>query len=102
MSDTEVRLDFARPERVGFDEAILCARKSHDQLLTIIDALQEKGASALMTRLEVEVFDALHEQYTKHLDYDRVSRTAFFNWTAPQDTGLLPVAVVSAGTSDMP
>ena len=38
MSETEVRLDFARPERVGFDEAILCARKTHYQLTTIMDS----------------------------------------------------------------
>ena len=102
MSDTEVRLDFARPDRVGFDEAILCARKTHDQLITIMDALLEKDTSSLMTRLEPEVVEAFPGSYKAKLDYDPISKIGYFNWTPPNDTGLLPVAVVSAGTSDMP
>lgn len=102
MSDTGIRLDFARPERLGFDEAILCARKSDAQLVEIMDALLEEGVSALMTRLEPEVFARIGERHREKLDYDPVSRTGYFNWTPREDAGLAPVAVVSAGSSDMP
>ena len=102
MKQTEVRLDMARTERIGFDEAILCARKSDTQLATIMDELLESDSSALMTRLEADVYDSFSARYRQALDYDPVSRTAFCNWIAPPQNQYLPVAVAAAGTSDMP
>jgi NCAIR mutase (PurE)-related protein len=102
MTPTEVQLDMARAERIGFDEAILCARKSDAQLATIMDELLKSDTSALMTRLEVDVYERFLSKHQQVLDYDAVSHTAFYNWTAPQPGRFLPVAVVSAGTSDMP
>lgn len=102
MSDTGIRLDFARPERLGFDEAILCARKSDAQLAEIMDALLGEGVSSLMTRLEPEVSDGFAKRHKAKLDYDPISRTGYFNWTPREDAKLAPVAVVSAGSSDMP
>jgi hypothetical protein len=102
MKDIEVRLDFDRPARLGFDEAILCARKSDAQLLTIMEKLQAEGVSALMTRLEPEVFERTPASHKARLDYDPISRTGYYNWVPPQETGFLPVAVVSAGSSDLP
>lgn len=102
MNATEVRLDFARPERVGFGEAILCARKSDAQLSDIMSKLLAAHASALMTRLDEDVAARFATPYASKLDYDPVSRTGFFNWTAPSSKGFPSVAVVSAGTSDMP
>ncbi len=102
MTDRDVRLDFERPERLGFDEAILCARKSNAQLARIMDDLLDRGASALMTRLTADVAETFAEHHGRRLDYCRTSHTGFFNWTAPSRPELHPVAVVSAGTSDMP
>ena len=102
MSGGEVRLDFARAERVGFDEAILCARKSDAQLVTIMDNLLAEDTGALMTRLEPEVFARCPDAHRGLTDYDPVSRTGFFNHSPRLDRSLPPVAVVSAGTSDMP
>jgi len=102
MSKGEVQLDFARAERVGFDEAILCTRKSDEQLATIMDDLLAQGAGALMTRLEPEVFARFPDGHRDRTDYDPVSRTGFFNRTPCPVPGQPPVAVVSAGTSDMP
>ena len=100
--NTEVQLDMARADRIGFDEAILCARKSDQQLTTIMDELLDAKSSALMTRLEADVCAGFTDKHTEKLDYDPVSKTAFFNWTTPRQTGFSPVAIVSAGTSDMP
>ncbi|SIP89224.1 hypothetical protein SAMN05421641_101229 [Paracoccus thiocyanatus] len=98
----EIRLDFQRPERVGFDEAILCARKSDAQLVTIMDRVLEQGESCLMTRLEPEVFDRFPAHHRARVDYDAVSRMGYFNWSRPRTTGPAQIAVVSAGSSDMP
>lgn len=98
----EIRLDFQRPERLGLDEAILCARKSDTQLVAIMDQVLAHGARSLMTRLEPDVFDRVASPYRERLDYDPISRTAYLNWAPP--VGLEPpqIAVVSAGSSDMP
>lgn len=101
MTD-DVRLDFQRPARVGFDEAILCAGKSLPQLETIMTKTEAEGVSCLMTRLDAEVFDALPTDRQAQIDYDPVSRTGYFNWTAPDMPGPAKVAVVAAGSSDLP
>jgi len=98
----EVRLDTARTERIGFDEAILCARKSDQQLSIIMDELLGRRSSSLMTRLEADVFARFTDKHSDKVDYDPISKTGFFNWTAPEHTNYQSVAVVSAGTSDMP
>lgn len=101
MTD-DVRLDFQRPDRVGFDEAILCAGKSLAQLETIMAKTEAEGVSCLMTRLEADVFDALSTARQAQIDYDPISRTGFFNWIAPDNVGPAKVAVVTAGSSDLP
>ena len=99
---SEIRLDFQRPERIGFGEAILCARKSDAQLATIMDRVLEEGESCLMTRLEAEVFARFPDHHRARVDYDPVSRTGFFNRTPPEGGEPALIAVVSAGSSDMP
>ncbi|MFJ1311559.1 nickel pincer cofactor biosynthesis protein LarB [Agrobacterium sp. P15N1-A] len=98
----EIRLDFQRPDRIGFDEAILCARKSDEQLATIMDRVLERGARCLMSRLELGVFARIAPRYLEKLDYDPVSRTAYLNWTPSTLEERPLIAVVSAGSSDMP
>ncbi|CDX20973.1 putative circadian phase modifier CpmA-like protein [Mesorhizobium plurifarium] len=98
----QIRLDFQRPERLDFDEAILCARKSDPQLTVIMDRVLAHGARCLMTRLEPDVFARMAPTYRERLDYDPVSRTAYLNWTPPAELELPRIAVVSAGSSDMP
>lgn len=102
MRDEQIRLDFERPKRIGFDEAILCARKSRKQLETIMDKTIDQGVSCLMTHLSEEVFQAISEKHRANLDYDPVSRTAYFNWKKPDFSGGPQIAVVTAGSSDMP
>lgn len=98
----QIRLDFQRPERLDFDEAILCARKSDPQLTVIMDRVLAHGARCLMTRLEPDVFARMAPTYRERLDYDPVSRTAYLNWTPPAELEPPRIAVVSAGSSDMP
>jgi NCAIR mutase (PurE)-related protein len=101
MSRSEVRLDLARPQRVGFDEAILCARKSDAQLAEIMGQLIAQGSGALMTRLDADVVERMSSDHRARLDYCQVSRTGWFN-RVPAEPRSPRVAVVAAGTSDMP
>ncbi len=75
LSD-EFTLDFARPERIGLEEAVFAAGKSPAQIDAILAAADERGARFLVTRLDPERHAAL--RYRDRLDYCAVSRTAFF------------------------
>jgi NCAIR mutase (PurE)-related protein len=103
MNVPEVRPDFARGERVGLDEAIFCAGKTAGQIESILHAARARNAGLLLTRLDALRLDALGAETRAALDYDPLSRTAFFG-TAHAPAGKHPprVAILSAGTSDLP
>ena len=54
----DFKLDLARHERIGLDEAIFCAGKTADQIAAILDAFPP-GGGLLLTRLDVAKFEAL-------------------------------------------
>lgn len=100
MSENEIKLDWERRRRLGFDEAVFCAGKSIAQLSTILDQVAAAGERMLLTRLDKEQFADLSDIHRTALDYDPVSRTAF--WGGPGHVNAPRVAVVTAGTSDVP
>ena len=100
MSEREVVPDDARHARIGFDESIYCAGKSPRQLDGILARSIESSRPLLLTRLDAGLFDALDRAHRAALDYDPVSRTAVLGETA--EPGSARVAVVTAGTSDVP
>ena len=95
---SEFVLDEARTARIGLGEAVFCAGKSPAQIAAILDHAQ---VPMLLTRLDPDRFAALPVGQQADLDYDPVSGTAFFGAAAPVD-GPAAVAVVTAGTSDVP
>lgn len=98
MSDEEIRLDLLRGERLGIGEAVLCGDKTAVQIERILELAG--GASMLLTRLDGDKHAALATGVRRRLDYDAVSRTAFFQHGAGEVAGEARVAVVAAGTSD--
>ncbi len=100
MPEREVVPDDARHGRIGFDESIYCAGKSPSQLDTILARSIEASRPLLLTRLDAGMFDALVPAHRTALDYDPVSRTAMLG--GPAGSGTPRVAVVTAGTSDVP
>ena len=95
-------LDHHRALRKGYPEVIFCQGKTTDQVLIIADRMLERGLLMLATRTNTETGQALKERFP-HADYDAVARTVFIRapgTPAPPEKGL--VAVVSAGTSDLP
>ena len=99
-TDAEINLDFGRAGRIGFDEAIYCAGKSPAQLGQILNQAAARGVPLLLTRLDEAKLLQLPSEHTGAIDFDPVSRTAFFG--PPHPASPAPVAVVTAGTSDVP
>ena len=100
MSDSGINLDFARGTRIGLDEAVLCAGKSHAHLAAILDRVAARDGAILMTRLDGAAHDALPDAHRARLDYDPLSQTGVFGAVAAPTRGGR-VAIVSAGTSDL-
>lgn len=97
-AEPEFVLDEARAQRLGFGEAVFCAGKSPEQIAGILDHAQ---VPMLLTRLDPERFAALPRSQRDGLDYDPMSRTAYFGAPLPS-AGPAQVAVLTAGTSDVP
>ena len=100
MNVPEVRPDTGRGERVGLDEAIFCAGKSVGQIEGILHEARSRGARLLLTRLGAEQHAEMSADLRAALDYDALSRTAYFG-AGPALTGEPRVAILSAGTSDV-
>lgn len=97
----EFNVDFARGARIGLDEALFCESKTVDQISAIVDAVKAKTGHMLLTRLDQSKYEALRVRHGAELEFDPLSRTAILGHPHPTlVTG--PVAIVIAGTSDLP
>lgn len=94
----EFVLDEERTARLGFGEAVFCAGKSARQIAAIID---HATIPMLLTRLDPEKFALLPDAQRAALDYDPISHTAFSGAAVPAE-GDAKVAIITAGTSDVP
>ena len=98
MTDNDVILDLQRSSRIGMSEAIFCAGKTADQINRAIDQSIAADKSILLTHLDADKAKAIKAE---PFDYDETSETAIAGpWTPPE--GKPRVAIVSAGTSDLP
>lgn len=100
-TSNDIKIDFARAERIGLDEAILCSGKTTSHIAAIIDQAIERDARLLLTRLSSDQMTALPAEQQDRLDYDAISRTAILNSPHPTTTTKPLIAVVCAGTSDI-
>ncbi len=98
MTDNDVILDLERETRIGLPEAVLCSGKSVEQINRVIEQAVDGGISIFLTRLTNEQAALIK---AAPFDYDPISETAIAGaWEAPE--GAPRIAVVSAGTSDLP
>jgi hypothetical protein len=98
---SDVTFDFERQQRIGLSEAVFCEGKSPAQIGEIIGLSRARATPLLLTRLTSDALAALAADDQAALDYDPRSRTAILGpWLAPD--GEPQVAVVTAGTSDLP
>jgi len=93
--------DRDRRARLGFDEAILCESKTDEQLRNILSDAERHEETLLMTRLDPGRASHLSPAFPGRIDYEEVSRTAFFG-PISEPRGQASVVIVSAGSSDVP
>ena len=102
MTDRDHTPDGTRSQRIGIAEAVLCADKPIENLKRILDDAHTTDRRLLLTRLSQEKMAALSELHRQNIDYEAVSRTGWYGETADTPEQAPQVAVVTAGTSDVP
>ena len=93
------RVDHHRGLRQGFPEVILGLGKTPAQIAAIAARIAERGAPLLVTRATPEAFAAVRAQ-VPGVTYHELARAITLAKELPKGHGV--VAVVSAGTSDLP
>jgi hypothetical protein len=94
-------IDHQRVLRQGFPEVIYGAGKTADQVCEIATRIAARGDAVLVTRIAAEA--ALQLQATLDgVEYNESGRTAYRPGTSEPTRGTGTVAIVTAGTSDLP
>ncbi len=94
------RVDHQRYLNRGFPEVIYCPGKTREQVVAIFSRLAASGGTVLATRAEPPVFEAVRAVYPE-VEYHDVARALVLRGDSePKPVGY--VAVVSAGTADLP
>jgi NCAIR mutase (PurE)-related protein len=94
------KVDHHRAIRCGFPEVVYCAGKTTPQVVAIVERRAKAGGNILATRAEPRVFAAVKRKFRK-AEYNEMARTICIRQT-PAQLSRGVIAVVSAGTSDMP
>jgi hypothetical protein len=94
-------LDTHREVRQGYPEAVFCQGKTVEQVRAILQYLiTERDGNVLATRAEEPVYRAVAD-LDPRLRYNPLGRTiTLARRPAPADRG--PIAIVTAGTADLP
>jgi NCAIR mutase (PurE)-related protein len=94
------RVDTDRLRRRGFPEAIYCPGKAREHIKAISLELIRKKQGLILTRLEKKTFLYL-KRFIPHLQYEKVARIGYLV-KEPKALNKGNVAVISAGTADIP
>lgn len=94
------KVDHHRAIRCGFPEVIFCEGKLADDVVRIVESMISAGGNVLGTRANAGLFEAVKRRFDS-AEYHERARAFTIVQTAPR---ALPgqVAVVAAGTSDIP
>ena len=90
-------IDLDRQRRAGYPEVVFGEGKTIEALLAIVKKLQDATQPILVTRANAEQANALTAKFSQ-LSYNEVARTVRSNEATTKGR----VAVVTAGTSDLP
>jgi hypothetical protein len=95
------RVDHHRSLRMGIPEVVLAQGKNVEQIVAIAQQLIDTGQPVLITRLESEPAALVLAQLPA-LRYSSLARVATFGQVQIAKQNLRPIALVTAGTSDIP
>ena len=93
-------IDTDRENRTGIPEVIYSAGKTPKQVAEIAARMNERGIPVLATRADPDMFEAVREKIPGAL-YHEQSKTIIYQPIEPEFSKGY-IAIVSAGTSDMP
>ena len=93
-------IDFDRKDRIGIPETIFCQDKEINQIKNICNHI-DKEKTTLFTRLSINKYSKLPKKIQKILKYNDISSSAIYG-KIPSIKESYNVAIVCAGTSDMP
>lgn len=94
-------IDHHRALRQGFPEVIYGEGKTSEQVRDIALRIAERGAGMLATRLAPDAAEALRASLP-NVELNALGRTAYLAGSEPVPQGNGTIAVVTAGTSDLP
>ena len=94
------RVDHARAERQGFPEVIFGAGKTRGQVVGIFEKLIARSPNVLITRTDADTFGEIRNVYTEAEWHE--SAKIIRVWRDRQELGTGEIAIVTAGTSDIP
>ena len=84
----------------GFPEIIYGLGKTEDQILKISQAILDKKNNLLITKIDPKIFNNIKKKLPQ-LSYNSPAKAAYFKQNKPP-SGKGTVAVITAGTSDIP
>jgi len=96
----EARIDTHRELRLGFPEVIFCEGKTDDQIVAISERMVEMGQSVLATRISDSAAKSLVSKFDNAV-HNELARTVFIE-VAERKTRAVKIAVITAGTADIP
>ncbi len=94
------RIDTDRPRRRAFPEVIFCPSKTPRQVSDIVGTIKSAGQAVLATRASPEVFAAVSAAHPDAVYHERARCITLVAAQAKPPVG--HIAVVSAGTADIP
>ncbi|MHC4983865.1 MAG: nickel pincer cofactor biosynthesis protein LarB [Planctomycetota bacterium] len=93
-------IDHHRAIRCGFPEVVFCPGKTAEQTLAIFSRLAAAGGNVLATRATREQYDAIAAKFGGAEYHDPAGAVTLRQGRRAEPVG--HIAIVSAGTSDMP
>jgi len=97
----DARVDTHRALRQGVPEVVLGSHKTPRQIVDIVGVLRESGGNVLVTRVSPEIAREV-QQSAPDLVYAATARALVLQQESGVPRGRGPIAVVAAGTSDLP
>ena len=94
------KIDNHRELRTGYPEVIFCEGKTAEQVRNIMEYMSTQNVNILGTRANKEIYQTVHEVLSK-AEYNELARTITIKQAEINPTKTA-IAVLTAGTSDMP
>jgi NCAIR mutase (PurE)-related protein len=94
------KIDFHREIRRGFPEIVFGLGKTELQIKEISKAIIKKGSNLLVTKVKPEVYANVQKDIPQ-VQYNELGQTMSYKVTTPPP-GVGKIAIITAGTSDIP